>query len=113
MALSHTTSNHTIPTQLNMQPRRNLATLALFTVLLKAARGFTGGKYVLLMDPTCVAHQNSKLRLPPPPQPSPAALRLPTHYSKWLASPRRFRLGTLQLPSALPIMDEFEFQDFG
>jgi len=70
MALSRKTSNHTIPTQLSMQPRRSLVTLALFAVLLKAARGFAGCKYVLPMDPACISHQNSSLRLPPPPQPS-------------------------------------------
>ena len=71
MALSRKTSNHTIPTQLSMQPRRSLVTLALFTVLLKAARGFTGGKYVLPLDPACVSTKISRfayhhrLSLPP------------------------------------------------
>jgi len=111
MALSRTTSNDTTPAQLSMQPRHSLAILALFAVLLKAAGGLPGGKYVLLMDPACISHQNSALRLPPPLQPSSAALRLPTHRLEWLASPRRFRLGTLQPTSALPIMDDFP--DFG
>ena len=35
----------------------------------------------------------------------------PTHQLEWLASPQRFRLGSLQAPSALPIMDDFP--DFG
>jgi len=111
MALSRTISNHTIPTQLNMQPRRSLITFALFAVLLKAARGWIGCKYVLSMDPACIFHRNSTLCLPPPLQPSCAALRLPTHQLEWLAQPRRFRLDKLQPLSALPIMDDFP--DFG
>jgi len=64
-------------------------------------------RWILLAFPTKISRfaYYNRLSLPP------LLLRLPTHQPEWLASPRRFRLGSLQPPSALQTMDNFP--DFG